>query len=219
MGIKDLSGHTYGKLTVIECVGIRNRYATWKCKCECGEVVEVRGTSLTNGHTTSCGCAQKEKVSRLMKKHGLSGSRLYRIYQHMVGRCVNKNEAGYENYGGRGISVCDEWAQSFKSFSDWALSNGYKDDLTLDRIEVDGNYEPTNCRWVTQKIQANNTRTNRILTYSGESHTMSEWADITGLSYNLIDSRIFRGWSVERTFTEPVHTSQRRTVQRNSAAI
>lgn len=124
----------------------------------------------------------------------------------MLARCEDQNVREYKNYGARGISVCGEW-HNYESFKTWALNNGYEKTLTLDRIDVNGNYNRDNCRWVTQKVQANNTRTNRMLTYNGETHTMAEWAEIMGMPYQRLNYRIFKGWPVERALTEPVHES------------
>lgn len=124
----------------------------------------------------------------------------------MIARCESQGVQEYKDYGGRGILVCDEW-HDYNTFKSWALNNGYTNTLTLDRIDVDGNYTPGNCRWTTYKVQANNTRTNRMLTYNGETHTMSEWADLTGMPYQRLNTRIYLGWSVERALTEPVHKS------------
>ncbi|MCD8376221.1 MAG: hypothetical protein LUD69_04705 [Oscillospiraceae bacterium] len=210
MSYKDLTGNRYGRLVVVSEAEYKKPYRMWNCVCDCGNTTVVRGTSLTSGHTTSCGCFQRDCASSANTKHGMYKHRLYRIYGHMVRRCCDEREAGYKNYGGRGIRVCDGWKNSFEKFAEWAYDNGYQDDLTIDRIDVNGNYEPSNCRWVTQKVQANNTRRNRMLEFNGETHTMGQWADILGLSYNLVDSRIFRGWDVERALTEPPHENMMR---------
>jgi hypothetical protein len=124
----------------------------------------------------------------------------------MKTRCSNPNASRYSNYGGRGISVCDEW-QEFINFKDWALSTGYKDNLTIDRIDVNGNYEPANCRWATRKEQANNKTTSHLITYKNETKTMSQWADVLGFELDTLKRRIYLGWSVEKAFT----TSLRQT--------
>lgn len=204
----DLTGMSFGRLTVISRAENRGAYVMWNCKCSCGNSVVVRTSNLKNGHTKSCGCFHADAASLANTKHGMSSSRLYRIYQHMIGRCTNSNESGYENYGGRGISVCKEWSESFESFLEWAMSNGYDDRLSIDRIDHNGNYCPDNCRWATSKQQANNMRSNRILEYDGESRTLSEWADIYEMPYGLLDSRIFRGWSVEDALMTPRQISK-----------
>ena len=122
----------------------------------------------------------------------------------MKNRCFNPNTPRYKDYGARGITVCDEWKDDFKSFYDWSMSNGYSDDLTIDRINNDGNYEPSNCRWVTQMIQANNSRHNHNITYKNETHSLSDWSRILGLSFHLLSNRInLYGWGVERAFETP----------------
>ena len=135
-------------------------------------------------------------------KHGGVGTRLYRIYRNMIERCYYANNDHYARYGGRGISVCDEWQRSFASFRAWAMATGYSDKLTLDRIDYNGNYEPENCRWLSMKEQSNNKRNNRYVEYNGEVHTVSEWADIIGVKYPTLAARLGRlGWSVERALT------------------
>ena len=122
----------------------------------------------------------------------------------MKARCVDSNSHKYHAYGGRGITICEEWLNSFEAFYDWAMANGYRDDLSIDRIDNDGNYCPENCRWATPKEQANNTRTNRLLEHNGEKRTVSEWADITGIAKKAIYRRLGRGWSVEKALTTPL---------------
>lgn len=186
--------------------------AQWECMCNCSDhnIVIVRGTSLRNGHTQSCGCYHKDAASIANTIHGdttqRGNKRLLSIWNHMLARCENQNVKEYKNYGARGILVCDDW-HTYSIFKEWALNNGYEEFLTLDRIDVNGSYCPENCRWITQKAQANNMRTNRMLTYNGETHTMSEWADIVGIPYQRLNSRIFGGWSVERALFEPAHKS------------
>lgn len=210
----DLTGQTFGRLTVLrraeDYIGKTYRIAQWECVCSCPEhnVIVTRGTSLRNGHTQSCGCYHKDAASKANTTHGDTTSqgnkRLLSIWKHMIKRCEDQAVREYKNYGARGIVVCDAW-HNYPTFKDWAINNGYEKILTLDRINVNGNYCPENCRWITQKAQANNMRTNRLLTYNGETHTMSEWADIMDIPYQRLDSRMYRGWSVERALTEPVH--------------
>ena len=200
---EDLTGRKFGRLTVLRRVENKGAYVMWECQCDCGNVIVARASNLKNGHTKSCGCYHKDAVSKANTTHGLSDSRVYRIYQHMIGRCTNPKEAGYEFYGGRGIKVCQGWLDSFEEFAEWAFKNGYADNLSIDRIDVNGNYCPENCRWATNKEQANNQRRNRILEYKGEELTMSEMADKYNVPYNLLDSRIFRGWSVAEAIETP----------------
>lgn len=133
-------------------------------------------------------------------------SRLYNIWVNMKGRCYNKNIDSYKNYGGRGISVCNEWKNNFKKFKEWSLNNGYKDDLTIDRIDVNGNYEPSNCRWVDMKTQGNNTRRNHLITFDGKTKTMTEWAEEIEISYTTLRKRLRDGWSIEDALTKNIKT-------------
>ena len=136
-------------------------------------------------------------------KHGMAESRLYRIWLGMRTRCYNPKQCHYEDYGGRGIAVCDEWKNDSKSFIDWALANGYTDSLTLDRIDVNGNYCPENCRWITMKEQHNNRRDTITVTYNGRTQTLSQWAEETGIYYHKLLMRYKRGWEAERLLTKP----------------
>lgn len=143
------------------------------------------------------------------RTHGESKTRLYNEWQNMKARCYRKSTKQFYNYGGRGIVVCDEWKNSYEKFRDWALANGYNNNLTLDRINVDGNYEPDNCRWITNKDQQNNRRDNRLLTCDGETKTMAEWSEITGIKTRVISNRIDRnGWSVEEAIKLPIYSER-----------
>lgn len=161
---KRLEGKRFGRLTAIKKVGVAtNRHNIWECQCDCGNTAFVLSTELINGHTKSCGCLMKETVSRMMSTHGLSDSRLYTVWCGVVARCENPAHKSYKNYGGRGIKICSEWRNDFTAFHDWALANGYDENAprgqcTIDRIDVNGDYEPNNCRWVTQAEQMKNTR-------------------------------------------------------------
>jgi len=138
-------------------------------------------------------------------KHGGKGTRLYRIWQMMKNRCHNLKTPRFKDYGGRGITVCDEWKDDFRAFHDWAMANGYADHLTIDRKDNDKGYSPDNCRWTTPLVQGNNSRHNHMITFNGETHSLSEWSRILGLSFPLLSHRInHHGWSVERAFTTPV---------------
>lgn len=145
-----------------------------------------------------------------MAKHGGrpkgKKTRLYNIWLHMRERCHNPNFVHFDNYGDRGISVCEEWDESYEAFREWALSNGYKDNLTLERKDNDGDYCPDNCKWATPKEQANNRRSNRLLSFNGETHNIEGWCKITGLPRHIVDNRLRRGWSVEKTLSTPVLT-------------
>lgn len=137
-------------------------------------------------------------------------TRLYRIWNNMRSRCENNKCPAYKNYGDRGIVVCEEW-KTYKNFESWALHNGYSDDLTLDRIDINGNYCKNNCRWVTMKSQCRNRRTNRYLTYNGETHLEVEWAEILGIDKDRISDRLYRGWSVDKALSTPVKKYNKRS--------
>ncbi len=155
-----VAGAKYNRLTAIERIEGKNGQAMWLCRCECGNTAIVKAYSLTTGKTKSCGCLAKEyrAAQGAAKKHGFRGTRLYNAWRGMKDRCYNKTHISYYDYGKRNIGVCDEWKNSFKAFADWSLANGYREDLTLDRINNYKGYSPDNCRWTTQEIQSKNKR-------------------------------------------------------------
>lgn len=186
----DLSRQRFGRLVVLERAENIGTKTAWKCKCDCGNECIVFGTHLKSGHTQSCGCLQKERTSRARKKHGLAHTRTSRIWSNMKNRCYNTKDSVYKYYGGRGIKVCDEWKDDFQAFHEWAMSNGYADHLTIDRIDVNGNYEPSNCRWVSMKEQSNNKNSNHLITYKGETLTITQWAHKLGINPKMLFARI-----------------------------
>lgn len=198
---KDLTGTKIGRWSVIEraedhITKSGTHFTMWKCKCDCGKEKVVYANALLNGKSKSCGCYGKERASIVcsnnFSNHKESKTRLYKIWSYMKKRCLNKESSNYFNYGGRGISICDEWTQ-YDSFRDWAISNGYRDDLSIDRIDVNGNYCPSNCRWATSKEQSNNRRSTKYYTFDGETHTISEWAELVGVSYKCMYKRLSKG--------------------------
>lgn len=202
--IRDIVGQRFGRLTVIEPMSKgEDGRARWLCKCDCGNYKAVSNSNLGRG-IVSCGCKKAEclKSNEFRPIHGQSRTRLYGVWGSMVDRCNNPHAHEYENYGGRGIKVCDEWRNDYEQFEAWAMANGYDESAkrgkcTLDRIDLNGNYEPSNCRFIAIKEQNRNRRSNVLITYNGETHCMSEWAEIAGLKYGTFLKRIYAGWSME----------------------
>lgn len=201
MRLIDLTGQKFGRLTVLSRTEHETRKGVfWLCRCDCGKETVVASGKLKSGTTRSCGCSRKGKTSAF--RHGMSRTRLYSIWGKMKERCSNPKDPGYKNYGGRGIKVCGEW-QDFLGFYDWSIKNGYSDDLSIDRINVNGNYEPSNCRWADRITQANNKRSSRFIECNGIKKTISEWSRETGLSSNCIADRLKSGWSTEDAISKP----------------
>ena len=202
MRIIDLTGQRFGRLIVVRFIGTsKARQAIWRCQCDCGKETDVRASSLRCGDTTSCGCLQREVSKEVNTKHGEAHSRLHNIWGQMKGRCENPKNHAFEHYGARGIAVCDEWKE-YANFRDWAMLNGYRESLSIDRIDNDKGYSPDNCRWTTMKKQSNNRRSNHTISFNGETHTLEEWASIKGLKYGTLSSRINRyHWSIEKALT------------------
>lgn len=175
--VVNMAGKQFGYLTVIGEKGIpTGKGRKWECRCKCGNVIYVRVADLNSGNTKSCGCYQKDVVSDLKTKHGGSSDRLYSIWCNMKTRCTNPNFKQYNDYGGRGIAIYHDWLNSYSLFKEWALSNGYRDDLTLERIDVNGNYEPLNCTFIPKSEQPLNARSNHFVCYKGETKTLTEWS-------------------------------------------
>jgi hypothetical protein len=206
----DITGKKYGMLTVIRrAENAPNGIVRWECKCDCGNVVIVRGGNLKNGSVKSCGCLINIS-NKSRSKHGMSQTRLYQIWINMKARCYHKTHPSYKTYGARGIKICNEWLDSFLTFAEWALANGYQDDLTIERIDNDKNYEPDNCKWIDLKNQANNRGSNIKITYKNETQNLSEWCKIYNKDYRLVYNRIHKyKWSFERAIFEPVHIEKR----------
>lgn len=189
-------GQKYGKLTVKKLAVSGNaNQRRWLCNCDCGGTKVTSEDNLKRGHCKSCGCLLKGNGGKSIygTNHGESSTRLYKIWARMKERCYLKSSPSYARYGGRGIAVCDEWNESFLAFKEWALSNGYNDSLTIDRIDNDMGYSPDNCRWATYKEQGNNRRTNRYESYNGKTQTVSQWAEEFGVPYVWLISRLRNG--------------------------
>lgn len=193
---KNHVGEKISRLTIIRYVGENaNGTKFYECKCDCGNIKIIRWPSLVTGNTTSCGCYHQETMENLLTTHGLAFDenhnrpRLYSIYHGMKTRCYNKNNAYYHIYGGKGVKICDEWLDpktGFESFYNWAMDNGYKDNLTIDRIDSNGDYCPENCRWATYEEQANNINKNIYITSGYCTFTMALWAKILSVNYSRI---------------------------------
>ncbi len=214
---KDLTGMKFGRLTVIEPAKKHGKRTAWKCVCDCGKTVEAITCNLTRGHSLSCGCLKKERLTT----HGLRSRTwshpLYGVWDNMRQRCLNPNATGYHRYGGRGIQVCKEWADSFECFFAWAMKAGYQKGLQIDRADNDGDYCPENCRWVTRSQNQNNRSTNRFIECNGERHTVAEWSRITGISRKALDYRIKAGKTPEEILTK--RTAPTRSMRLKSSTI
>lgn len=190
----DLTGQKFGRLTAIERVGRDScNHALWKCLCDCGNYTTAGSNSLKSGNTKSCGCLNleraTERIVRYNFRHGETGTRLWRIWSGMISRCESPSTAENKYYQGKGIAVCNAW-HAYENFKNWALKNGYRDDLTIDRIDLNGNYEPSNCRWATKVEQAENRSSTRLFTVNGETHSLSGWSRCVGLNPNAIGHAI-----------------------------
>ena len=201
----NLLGQRFSHLTVVEQCESNKGQRMWKCKCDCGNFAIVRTHDLMRGNTKSCGCLKRvhceENGKKMLTKHGLSRingkkARLFRIWSGIKTRCYNRNDKAYQKYGGRGILICDEWLD-FKSFHAWALNNGYNDTLSIERIDVNGNYCPENCKWIALPEQTRNRTTSRKFTINGITKTMSEWARENNLSTAVVFGRLKRGDSIQ----------------------
>lgn len=204
---KDITGQRFGHLVAIRLVepyqsSSGKRYRQWLCQCDCGNQKIIFQTNLIEGKIKSCGCEQYS----VHTKHGEAKSRLYSIWRNLRQRCNNPKAKNYDNYGGRGIKVCDNWnnAEGYTAFKEWALSNGYRNDLTIDRINNNGNYEPSNCRWATSLEQNNNQSSNIMISYNNEIHTLSEWSRLTGINRSTLKNRYEKGQSPEEILYTPV---------------
>lgn len=211
----DLTGQRFGKLIVLEKIG-RDKYKNiiWLCECQCEEktLIHVTSNHLKSGHTKSCGCINKELMKELgnrNKKHGKRYSKLYNTLRAMKIRTTNPKDKYYKDYGGRGISVCEEWFNSFEAFMDWAINHDYQEGLTIERKDVNGDYCPENCCWITMKEQANNKRNSRWIEFNGKKQTLNQWAKELNINSSTLKSRIDGlGWSIEKALTTPTRKTK-----------
>ena len=208
--VTDISGSKYGRLTVLSFAGHSNHkrpIPQWHCECECGQTITVVGSHLKNGNTSSCGCLRKEVAKQRATSHGRKTSRTYQIWQGMKARTTNPNNGHYHAYGGRGIEVCDEWLNSFETFlTDMGEA---PEGLSIDRIDNDGHYEPSNCRWATPQQQSRNNSRNVWLEANGVRKCLSDWADDLGCTSYAIQKRLERGWDEADAVTIPPHSGNR----------
>lgn len=197
----DITGHKFGRLLAVKRTKTLNGKEYWLFKCNCGKEKEIRKSHVTSFAILSCGCFNKEKIT----KHGFADKKdgIYRMWERIKYRTQNKNFKQYKDYGGRGITVCDEWLKSFISFRNWCLQNGYKKGLSIDRINNDGNYCPENCKFSSRKEQQRNRRNNVIIKYKDESKCLADWAEEKGLKFSTLWCRLFvYGWDIERALNE-----------------
>jgi hypothetical protein len=194
----------YGRLSIIEEAGQdKHRKRLVKCRCDCGTEVVVNFRSLITGNTKSCGCYHREVIEKVNVTHGMTYTPLYNTWRGMKERCLSSKNINYKNYGARGITVCEEW-MPFDGFMKWAQATGYKDGMTIERKDNNGNYEPDNCTWATMKEQNNHKRSNRVLSYNGRDLTVAQWSAETKISYRTILDRLNSGWTVENALSVPV---------------
>lgn len=204
---KDLSGCKFGRLTLLRRdFQYPKRGVYWLCKCDCGKLTTVSYANLITKNTLSCGCYGREISKKNFLKHGKSNTKLYGEWQNMKNR-ISPHYIQREDYYDRGINICQEWQKDFLAFSKWALANGYKPDLTLDRMDNNKGYSPNNCRWATVTQQNRNKRNNRNLDYRGETKTIAEWAEYADMKYGTLYSRIRRGWNIKDAIERPIRVS------------
>lgn len=219
-------GRRFGRLTVIErSKTIIPKNVLWVCKCDCGNILEVAGNSLRSGNTKSCGCLKLEMASNKPHDHHLCKSRLYVVWNLMKHRCLDPKDNKYKDYGGRGIEICPEWlgTDGFVAFYNWAYANGYDDSApkgqcTLDRIDVNGNYEPDNCRWVSNSEQALNKRNTVYLTINDVTKPLMLWCREYGVSDSMVRRRIYKGMDPYSALTKPSRYKERLEKKQNEAA-
>ena len=197
----DLTGERFYDLVVVKRLDNTSRgVSVWECLCDCGNITKVRGNNLRSGAVKSCGC-RRSRIKPTMT-HNMSKTSLYSRWALIKRRCDSPNYPSYKDYGGRGIKVCKEWHDSFENFADWALNNGYSENLTIE--------SPENCTWITKSEQARNRRSSYSIKYKGKTQNLTDWCKELNLPFKTIHSRIYRqGWSFERALSEPVNLNKR----------
>lgn len=199
----DLTGQKFGRLTVIERAPNKGKQTMWRCICSCSDknICITRGADLKNGVIVSCGCKKREWITKNNITHGRKGTRLYNIWVSMKQRCHNPNSLNYRTYGAEGKIVCDEWLHDFQAFYNWSMANGYKYDLTIERIDGTKGYSPENCKWATRKEQSNNTRRNFRVIYNGKEQTVKQLAEENNINYPKLLYRLNHNWSIEKALS------------------
>lgn len=206
MKAKDYTGTTFGELTVLSVAYVKDKQKYYRCQCSCGKIKDISASHLVSGASRSCGCKVRERTIERNLIHGETGSRLHSIWYGMIKRCKNKNDS---HYGGRGIFVCDEW-KDYLSFKTWSLSNGYQDNLTIERIDVNDGYSPDNCTWIPKSDQSKNRTNMRYVTIHGVTKRITEWCETAPVTTTTVYQRIRDGWSLEDALT----ISDRRKVKK-----
>lgn len=214
MSINDVKiGDVFGDWTVLEILPITvNYHKQFLCQCKCGTIKQVDGFNVIKGKSISCGCQRNQLTKQRMTIHGKTNTRLHYIWDSMKDRCNNPNNHAYNDYGGRGITICQEWENDFMTFYNWAMQNGYDESLTIDRIDVNGNYEPSNCRWADVKTQANNRRNNILITYQNKTQSLKLWCEELNLDYDMIRARYSNPHWENKTIEEILFTPNQKQI-------
>lgn len=209
--IKDILCQKYGRLTVLEEIIKIGKGRRFRVVCDCGNTKDVELTHLRMGFIVSCGCFNKEQTSKAKGTHRMSGNKLYSIWANMIQRCINPNTINYKGYGGRGITICNEWKNSFENFLNWAQKNNYNHNLEIDRINNDGNYCPENCRFVTRTQNARNRTVTHYIVYKGEKKSLAEWSEQLGIRQSILLDRLNKlKWSINKAIETPVLNNKTR---------
>lgn len=204
---KDWTNQRFGKLVVVKYLYTnKRRKAVWLCKCDCGNYTEQPSERLVTGNTRSCGClhieATKKNIRKAIEHNTINKTveerDIYKKFQQMKKRCYSPKCKAYNNYGGRGIDICSEWLNDYRTFIEWSLNNGYQKGLSIDRIDNNKGYYPENCRWVNNLTQQNNKRNNRYLEFEGEKYTIAEWSRIKNIPAPTISDRLRRKYTIDK---------------------